>query len=55
MVLTHPLVNLDYYPFDFHVFSPCKNTPDLHQMKSERWCSNPGRSPRRFFWSGSMD
>jgi len=24
-------------------------------MKSERWCSNPDRSPRRLLWSGSMD
>ena len=54
-VLTHPLVNLDQYPFDFHVFSPFKKVPNLSQMKSGMWCSNPGRSPRNFFWRRSMD
>jgi hypothetical protein len=24
-------------------------------MKSEKWCSNPGRSPRIFFWRKTMD
>lgn len=56
MVLTHPAVNLDLYPYDFHVFSSLKKVPDLSQMKSERlwWCSNSGGS-WRFFWRWSMD
>ena len=55
MVLTHPVVNQDRYPFDFQVFDPFKNSPDLSQMKLERRCSNAGRSPRRFFWRGTVD
>jgi hypothetical protein len=55
IVLIHPPVNLDKYPFDFPVFSSFKYEPDLSQLKSKRWCSNPSTSTRNFFWRGSMD
>jgi hypothetical protein len=55
MVLTHPLVNLDQYPFDFHVFISFKNAPDFSQLKPQRSSSNPVSSTRNFSFRGSMD
>jgi hypothetical protein len=55
MVLTHPTVNLDQYPFDFHVFSPYKKALDFSQMKSERCCNNSDRSSRNFFRRRSVE
>ena len=52
MVLTHPVVNQDQYPFDFQVFGPFKKSQDLSEMKLERCCSNPCRTPRSFFLEG---
>jgi hypothetical protein len=37
MVLTHPAINLDLYPYHSCMFSSLEKAPDLSQMKSERF------------------